>query len=688
MTSKVHTSTLIVLASGLAITLVLAIGAQVTNSNITNRALHSQLHQATAGLQSSLPGLQDPLTAAEGIAASVGTSSFRIFARSLVGPKAPFRSVSVWSVGHGAPRALAIVGKPPELPRAAGGTARFLDSVKAGPTLAIAGLLATPVRALGLAVRERGDGSRFIVYAESALPSSPRTHFTASSPYAGLNVALFLGTAPTRQDLIETSTSIGASGPTARTVVPFGDTSVTIVAVLESAPAGSLPSGLPWMIGGAGLLVSLAAAVTSERLVRRRELAVRVATDQEDRYTTQRGIAQTLQHSLLPERQPRHAGTQIAARYVAGAEQLDVGGDWYDVVDIDEDHLFVTVGDVSGRGLAAATVMGSLRPAIRAYAVQRDEPATVLRKLGGLVEVRRDNCFATVLCASIDLDRATVTIASAGHPPPLLVASGARFLATPIAPPVGVANGSGVSSTTYTFPMGSTMVVFTDGLVERRGRQLDQGLEQLRKTAEAHVGTVESMLDALLDTLVGSNDRDDVAVIAVRSLRPGVAGTSWRQPIGGGTVTSRTFPCDAHSVRASRDFVEATLGWDHGGVADDESRSAVSLAVSELVTNAVVHARTELDVCVVASSPGRDVRVGVTDTGGGSPALLSPSTSSSRGRGIRIVDTLSTAWGIEWHADRRAKTVWFEYRPGAAVAAGREAAQSLARTVEQPTRPS
>ena len=151
---------------------------------------------------------------------------------------------------------------------------------------------------------------------------------------------------------------------------------------------------LQWLLLGFGLLLSAGAATLTERLVRRREHAQRLAdelgeiADENARlYAAQRTVAQTLQHSLLPDDAPRHPRTRGGARYIAGVADIDIGGDWYDVIELDDGHILFVVGDVSGRGLPAATVMASLRYAIRAYAAQGDDPATILTKLGALISI-------------------------------------------------------------------------------------------------------------------------------------------------------------------------------------------------------------------------------------------------------------------------------------------------------------
>src|SRR5262249_37053010 len=159
-------------------------------------------------------------------------------------------------------------------------------------------------------------------------------------------------------------------------------------------------------------------------------------------------------------------GAEIGARYVSGVEGIDVGGDWYDVVALDDASLLLAVGDVSGRGLRAATTMASLRFAIRAYAAQHDSPGTILTKLSTLVNVGRDGQFATTLCAVVDLKKRTLTCANAGHPEPLLIAGpDAQFVATTVGLPIGVREGATYEERTHSLPARGTLLMYTDGLI-------------------------------------------------------------------------------------------------------------------------------------------------------------------------------------------------------------------------------
>ena len=176
---------------------------------------------------------------------------------------------------------------------------------------------------------------------------------------------------------------------------------------------------LPWLVIAFGLVATFGSATLTEWVLRRRDDAERLSDENARLYAGQRTVAQTLQHSLLPDRIPDVPGLDMSFRYLPGAGGVDIGGDWYDAIPLDDERLMIAVGDVSGRGLGAGTVMASLRYSIRAFASQGDMPAAVLTKLTRLLDLGHDRHFATVLCAVVDIAGRTITIANAGHPNPI-----------------------------------------------------------------------------------------------------------------------------------------------------------------------------------------------------------------------------------------------------------------------------
>ena len=196
-------------------------------------------------------------------------------------------------------------------------------------------------------------------------------------------------------------------------------------------------------------------------------------------------LAETLQRSLLPERLPEIAGLGLAARYVAGSAEAQVGGDWYDVIPLRDGQIGIAIGDVVGHGLGAAARMASLQNALRAYALEGLRPSLVLERMNGFARELEGGPMATLLYAVIDPDEARMRIASAGHPPPLVIAPGgdASFAEGPTASPLGVVSFPTYEESIVALAAGSTVLLYTDGLVERPDASLDEGLEWLRDFA-------------------------------------------------------------------------------------------------------------------------------------------------------------------------------------------------------------
>jgi serine phosphatase RsbU (regulator of sigma subunit) len=225
-------------------------------------------------------------------------------------------------------------------------------------------------------------------------------------------------------------------------------------------------------------------------------------------------IAETLQLSLLPRALPAGAGLAVCARYLPRSTEGPVGGDFYDVVALDDGRLGLAIGDVAGKGLTAAATMGQVRAALHAYALEGDPPGRVLARLDRFVTAM--DATATAMFVVADRD-GSLSIASAGHPPAVVVdAAGARLVAGALGPPLGVGHGARGEEEQH-LAEGARLLLYTDGLVERRAERIDLGLEALR----AVVASAPAGLDALCDTVLAAmapHDGwpDDVALLAAR----------------------------------------------------------------------------------------------------------------------------------------------------------------------------
>ena len=210
---------------------------------------------------------------------------------------------------------------------------------------------------------------------------------------------------------------------------------------------------------------------------------------------------------------PEIAGLAISARYRASGD-AEVGGDWHDVLDLPDAGVAVIVGDVAGHGVTAATTMGHLQHAMRAYAIEDDSPSAILRRVNRLIHWVLPGEVATAIVVVLDRDHGRARIASAGHMPPLLIdGSQASYLPLANGPALGVSTDPTYAEATHSLD-DETMLLFTDGLVERRGESIDVGLSRLATFAGGHSGP--QLLDDLMETLPGTAGRDDLAVVAVQ----------------------------------------------------------------------------------------------------------------------------------------------------------------------------
>ncbi|GAA3873727.1 SpoIIE family protein phosphatase [Saccharothrix violaceirubra] len=257
---------------------------------------------------------------------------------------------------------------------------------------------------------------------------------------------------------------------------------------------------------------------TDEEAVLLQLVADRLATAvHEHRSRSTRVAAALLQDSLLPERLPTSDDWELAARYVPGADS-GVGGDWYDVFDLPGGRIGLVIGDVVGSGLPAAIVMGRLRSALRAYALEFADPAEVLGKLDRKAGHFEHNTMATVGYAVLDTTTHRVRLALAGHLPPVLAVPGepTRFVDVPVGPPIGYDLApTGRVGTSVALPPGALVVLYTDGLVERRGQDLDARLDALREAVCA--SAPEAACVRIMGALVGHEPgTDDIALLALR----------------------------------------------------------------------------------------------------------------------------------------------------------------------------
>ena len=380
------------------------------------------------------------------------------------------------------------------------------------------------------------------------------------------------------------------------------------------------------------------------------DLARRMATavDNALRYRQERETALTLQRSLLPRALPDLPGLTVAHRYRPGAAGAEVGGDWYDIVPLTRGRVGLVIGDVMGRGIAAAAVMGQLRAAVRACALVEDSPSAVLGLVDAAMSSLGQTSLTTCLYGVLDPATATLQLASAGHLPPLVVHrdGGGQYVELEPGPPLGVGAAPPPESVVH-LPEGALLLLFTDGLVEGRRQPVEEGLLALRN-AVAELGELEpSGVEELCDTLLrvmGRDGRpdDDSAMLAVL--------TGGEEPADAGAHLHLAGHL-SEVARARRLAVQ----WAHRTGCDPDD---AALLVTEVATNALRHGGPGVDLWVRSPAAG-GLRVELID--GRSDALpraRQPELDAEGGRGLLIVGALARAWGSERLS--AGKCVWFE----------------------------
>ena len=520
---------LLVLLVGLAVTAALTLTSLWLYDRNESRLLGLRARELGLVLTAAVPSIQTPLASAAELADATGgdPQRFRAFMSSYVGPGRQFASVSLWSLGTSTLAPSLVMGSAPALASSQQRARSLFTRAAHTKLLDVTGVLGTANASLGYEYSTPGLKRGFAVYAESLLPNDRRSRLSSDSAFSDLNYALYLGHSHRYGDLLVTNMQhFPVSGRQASNVVPFGDSAFTVVVTPNGSLGGAFFQSLPWIIGIAGVLITLTAALMTDRLTWRRLYAERlvgvldrVAEENREMYAEQRSIAQTLQHALLPNALPGFAGVQVGARYVPAASGIDVGGDWYDIVAAGEGQVLAMIGDVSGHGLRAATTMASLRHAALAYAAQDHSPSSVLAKLSDFVNSAPHDYFATMLCMLVDVGNHRLTVASAGHIAPLLIDgahSEGRFVELDVNVPIGVARNSPYREATVSVGANSTLIAFTDGLVERRGEILDTGLGRLRDAATERRLPLEDLMAKLAHDLTSEDHHDDTAIVGIR----------------------------------------------------------------------------------------------------------------------------------------------------------------------------
>lgn len=397
-------------------------------------------------------------------------------------------------------------------------------------------------------------------------------------------------------------------------------------------------------------------------------------------FDEEREFATGLQSAMLPRRIQEIEGGEIAVRYHAAWSGRQVGGDWYDVIALPKRRYGIVVGDVEGHDTHAAAIMGQLRIALRAYAAEGHPPATVLARASRFLSELDTDRFATCTYAQVDLPSGTVRVVRGGHFGPLIRHVDGRVGSPHVRGglPLGISTefqDEEYPETRLDLVPGETLVLYTDGLVEEPGADIDEGVSALIQEVSVGPTHAQELADHLSDRLWERwGAGDDVALLVLRrSPDPG----SPRAP----RLHQYIHQADPEGLSDARTIVRQALeDWNMAELADD-----AELVTGELLVNVLLHTEGGAVLTLeVLPEPVRRVRLSVQDRSSVWPRRRSPGETATSGRGLLLLDAVAACWGIEPHGE--GKAVWCEIGPSprstSASPAGRSKPQPAAKPVE------
>ncbi len=394
-------------------------------------------------------------------------------------------------------------------------------------------------------------------------------------------------------------------------------------------------------VGADGTPEALRGSVQDITERRAAEEALALAAANAEAAAREHSIADQLQRSLMPQQDFDLDHLEVATYYRAGVEGTQVGGDWYDVIELGGGRTALVVGDVMGRGVRAAAVMGQLRAAVRAYARLDLPPADLLEYLDGLVREIGEDQIVTCVYAVFDPADRVLRFANAGHLPPIVLLPGGA--AVPVGgsenPPLGVGPFN-LTQHHVELVSNARVVLYTDGLVERRGEDLERGIEKLAARISDLTGPIDGVPEDLVAAMLPEGPDDDVAVLVARVDPPaGDEGLARRlESVGEAVGQARHLVMDYLRTRG----LPAVLVGD------------AALVTSELVTNAVRYGRPPVDLRTRIE--GAEVLIEIRDRAVYQPRKLRPGDDDEHGRGLQIVSALADRWGTR--PTEHGKAVW------------------------------
>jgi serine phosphatase RsbU (regulator of sigma subunit) len=521
---------------GLLLTALATWAVARADKNTEQRLLQTQTRQAAAVLSTAIITIQQPMAAALDVQRAVGppraAKAFtRVFSGS-VGADRPFLSASLWHRDGDSFTRVASLGAASSLDPRGSHIQDFLDHASTSGTPFVVRQLTVGDQSR-IAYAKSDSVTGFVVYAERAIPADRRAPVDRDSAYVDLDYAIYIGSAAGTDTADMTTTdvdpaSLPLTGTTAQATVPFGDTVLTLATRPRTHLGSNLSQRLPWFLLLGGLLLTLALALVARQLTRSRQRAesdTETITTLYQRvdtlYGEQRALSVRLQRALLPQVNPGIPGMEVSSEYVAGAQGIDIGGDWYSAIAVGEETFAFVVGDVSGNGIDAVAEMARARFTLRAYLFDGDGPATALEKCSRQFDIATDGHIITALVGVGSWRTGEITVANAGHPLPLLVSGPeTSFVPMPVGLPLG-AGPTGYDSATFSMPLGATLIAYTDGLVERRAETIDTGMSRLLETVPCLAARpLDAFVGELLTSMRDESSTDDIAVLALRRVSP------------------------------------------------------------------------------------------------------------------------------------------------------------------------
>jgi serine phosphatase RsbU (regulator of sigma subunit) len=526
-TRRVWLIMLLTMAVCLAATLLIGSLARVSYQQSEQRLTTLQTRLTGQVLSSVTLQSTSQLERVAGLSAESGDplATFRSAMGPLLKPNGPYASASLVLVNQ-RPVILEHLGAAPLTDLTSKGVSALYQRAAHSPSVVVTRAVSGRLQRFGFLVSAHGARGAYVVAAGSQLPSSRHVTLPTNSPDAVLNFALYYGETARPSSLIETNaTHLPLAGTVASEIVMFGTAHLTLVASPRASLTGAWPRELPWAILFFGIILTVAAGLFARRLAIRRTEAEEGAETARSLYDEEQRLSKELQVALLPKNLPMIDGVEFSARYLPATRGAEVGGDWYSAISIDAHRFAFVVGDVSGHGLSAASAMAPLRFTVRTMARLGYSPAAILQHADSEIDHATDNHFATVLVAVVDQTDNTCTLASAGHPLPLVVSDGhCDQLDVPVCPPLGL-HLTPFTEHRVSLPPGAIVVAFTDGLIERRNESIEARIDHFRNLLASQPTTsAEAAVVLSLGMLGDTGDHeDDVAIIAIRLSREPVS---------------------------------------------------------------------------------------------------------------------------------------------------------------------